>query len=686
MPNSAVKGVVNDRFGAPVAGVLVAAFDAEAFFGERLLADTHVPPDPVLPGCVRTGTDGTFAISYSPGQYALQVRTYSQTLRELTNSPTIAGVTVDVFELPDPITLSSRGVDLDGWMATGGAFPEIDNGSNVRFLVDNDECWSQVIDAVNNARASINWMLFYLDIGKSGLKFDPVTHVPSIGGRLEDALKAASAKGVAVRMVCNDLTLFGGLSNGVEKLGLSMPYPATSAKQVEDWFRANAPMVQVRRMKTPTYTPIHTKFVVFDDATAFVLGSPFVQDYFDDSNHAIDNGRRGTFDDTLCDSHGIKQPTHDVSLFVEGSAVSALNDTFLLHWNAARGPNDPQGLPSPRTPALQDSDCAVQVVRTLTGNGRFAPFPEGETSILEAYLRAIGNAKKYIYLENQYFTSEEIADAVISAVRSRPDLNVVFLTNNAVDIPGYDKWQPATILRVRDGLSSDQNKLKRVGFFTLWSHEDGTSMRICRNYIHSKVAIIDDVWATIGSANLDGASLSYSQNSVRGLYWALGGLFSLRQSGVLKQNRESETNLVFYSDAAGQRHSEFPSALRRRLWAEHLGFLDMRNQPNPDDDNLKNMPASGWLKLWQDRANAKLAGMLGTAHDPTPVVNPARILPYPLYSDQDWLQRKLGFGDPHFMLKDARFYLQAFGADASKLGLVPHYRRYSWDKGDWDDG
>ena len=60
--------------------------------------------------------------------------------------------------------------------------------------------------------------------------------------------------------------------------------------------------------------------------------------------------------------------------------------------------------------------------------------------------------------------------------------------------------------------------------FTLWSHEGhGTSTRLgaparttlLRTHVHSKVAIIDDDWLTVGSANLDGVSLLAGEHARR---------------------------------------------------------------------------------------------------------------------------------------------------------------------------
>jgi phosphatidylserine/phosphatidylglycerophosphate/cardiolipin synthase-like enzyme len=669
MANSGVAGKVVSQSGAAAPGLVVGAYAVGGLFGERLLRNTANPNDKLFADHAITKADGSFSVAYEQGTHDIFVRVFSRVKRVLGLSPVHTGVSTTLFSLPAPIT-----VDTDDWLVTGGEFPQVFTGNDVDARVDNHDAWQEIVEAVDKAQSTVHFMLFYLDLGKSFMEFTPDPPTPNVatqGKRLEDALKGAGARGVAVRLLCNQLTYSFRVANPHD-----VPYPFNSAARVEQHF-AIAPGVEVRRFRMPAYTPCHTKFVVIDNATAFVIGSPFVQDYYDVPEHRIDDARHGAFPDKKIDSHGIRVPTHDVSLRVRGPALDALNRTFLLHWNTA-APSGTIPLQPPAPPAAIPNGMAVQVVRSLTGNSRFTSMPHGETTILEAYLRAISSARSYIYLENQYFTCDEIADALVLAIKQRSSLELIFLTNNAVDIPGYATWQPETIQRVLDGLSADERK--RVGFYTIWSHESGAQAsdptQVCRNYIHSKVAIVDDAWATVGSANLDGDSLSFTQNAVRGGWWILGGLAHLRADGVLRENRESETNLVVFSNVANQPTNTFASDLRKRLWAEHLGFV-ASGQPNPNDPALAAPPQSaGWLKLWNDRAQAKLAGLLAT-----PITtHPARILRYPYFEPKP---------RTHADASDPAKYLKYFAVDVSKVALRPRYRRYDWTSGkfeDWETG
>jgi phosphatidylserine/phosphatidylglycerophosphate/cardiolipin synthase-like enzyme len=656
--------VLNSDSSAGVPNLVVGAYDTGPF-GDVLIANTSNSADPYFPQYARTASDGSFNISIADGAYDLTVKVLDTVARVLASeSITTQGDSIEV----DSINLTSA--QLEGWLATGGGFPTLIIGNDVQLLVDNHQAWSAVVQAVAQATTSINWMLFYLDVGLELMTFSPDVPVPDgvvKGQSLEDALKtvAQNKPGIAIRLACNQLTAT------IAGVPLDLPYPAVTAGHVAAYFQ-NVANIEVRPVLTPAFTPIHTKFVVIDDEVAFVIGSPFVSDYYDDSSHLIEDARHGTFTSFLNDSHGIQVPTHDVSLQIKGSALDALNETFRLHWNFATPAGGATlGPAAPASP--EQANVGVQVVRSLAGNSRYDDFPHGETSILESYLRAIGQATNYIYLENQYFTCQEIADALVLRLKQCDTLEVIFLTNNKVDIPGYSHWQPQTIEHVLTGLSPTERQ--RIGFFTIWSSQLGGTV-VCRNYIHSKVAIIDDCWATVGSANMDGDSLATSDNAVRRGWSALGWAAGLRSDGIVAENRESETNIVILDGIEGGTASGLAKDLRQQLWAEHL--FSCAPDASPASGQLDTPPDGGWLGLWNAAAQQKLQELTGQSTD----VAPGRILAIPYDPTNPVI--------PNNCLKniaDPNTYLQLAGVDTAKLHTVVRktFRRFDWSTGAWVD-
>jgi phosphatidylserine/phosphatidylglycerophosphate/cardiolipin synthase-like enzyme len=254
-------------------------------------------------------------------------------------------------------------------------------------------------------------------------------------------------------------------------------------------------------------------------------------------------------------------------------------------------------------------------------NGGLLPdLPKGEKGILEAHLRAIHFAKRFIYIENQYFTNEAITEAVIAALRANDQLQLILVVPVEPDMPFYPHWQRGLIERIAKGIAP--NAADRFGAFTLWSHTASDARharpRLRANYAHTKTAIIDNNWATVGSANLDGASLDYFQL-----------MFYRRLPNVLFQGgemRNTETNCVIFEEHVPDGGSAV-DALRRRLWAEHLGFLDSHGRPDTDAPQLSdNPPRDDWLRLWKERADAKLSGLVSRPGN----VLPMRVLRYPL--------------------------------------------------------
>jgi phosphatidylserine/phosphatidylglycerophosphate/cardiolipin synthase-like enzyme len=207
---------------------------------------------------------------------------------------------------------------------------------------------------------------------------------------------------------------------------------------------------------------------------------------------------------------------HDASVRIKGPAVRHVDETFTTIWNI--GPIAPVISPSPM-PGSVTSAGSVQMLRTMPGEvfakdppnpNDPAHLPFGETGVLEAYQRAIMKAEEYIYIEDQYLVSQDIADAIAIRMREKPDLEVILVLNVKPDIPGYHRKQAALLTQLRNALPVNQQD--RLGIFTIWSTDDSQpKFEIAHIYVHAKVAVIDDKWATVGTANLDGASLNRRQ-------------------------------------------------------------------------------------------------------------------------------------------------------------------------------
>ncbi len=139
-----------------------------------------------------------------------------------------------------------------------------------------------------------------------------------------------------------------------------------------------------------------------------------------------------------------------------------------------------------------------------------------------------------------------------------------------------------------------------------------TKPRLIRDYVHAKTAVVDDQWATVGTANLDGVSLSLSEQE----YAARTFLFGPDRTDP--NLRGSEVNAVIHDPAAA-------ADLRKKLWAEHLGLLTTTGDRDFAHPSLQTPPSGGWLKVWNDAATLKVIGLKTAAN----TVVKSRFLPFP---------------------------------------------------------
>jgi phosphatidylserine/phosphatidylglycerophosphate/cardiolipin synthase-like enzyme len=253
----------------------------------------------------------------------------------------------------------------------------------------------------------------------------------------------------------------------------------------------------------------HEKLVIVDGEVAFVGGIALTSlggDRFDSRNHPA----RGTIG------------WHDASTRLQGPAVADVSEHFVSRWLEVTG----EQLPAIPTPAAAGAH-EVQIVRTVP-EGVYDFLPQGDFRILESYVRALRSARSLIYLENQFLWAPQIVEILLDKLRRPPSdrFRLVILLpakpNNGAD----DTRGQLGLLAEAD---DDAGRFLAA---TLSSRTGGLSGPL---YVHAKIGIVDDVWLTVGSANLNEHSLF----------------------------NDSEMNVVSCDPALAR-------DTRLRLWSEHL--------------------------------------------------------------------------------------------------------------------
>lgn len=239
---------------------------------------------------------------------------------------------------------------------------------------------------------------------------------------------------------------------------------------------------------------------------------------------------------------------HDVHCRIRGPAAHDLLRIFIERWtdHPRRHGSDLRGVNIP-IPAPAGSQY-VQIGRTY-GNGAnhrgidthwgfsrgYSFAPNGEQTARRMILHAISRAQRFIYVEDQYLINDTDTDAVraLSDALGRIEHLTILVPHNTIcDIPVVTHRQRflAPLRRAGGG---------KVRVFCL--HPPGAP----HTYVHSKIWIIDDQFAIIGSANCNRRGWTHDSEVTAGIF------------------DES-------SDDVCEWH--FAHRLRVALWAEHLGM------------------------------------------------------------------------------------------------------------------
>ncbi len=299
----------------------------------------------------------------------------------------------------------------------------------------------------------------------------------------------------------------------------------------------------------------HQKFLVVRyaqhpaDDVAYVGGIDLAAGRRDDERH------RGDPQPTVSSHwYGPTPPWHDVHLQLRGPAVRDVEDVFRERWRNRAVP------PSVLTADPPEAgSCTVQILRTYPARPRRSFAPKGERSIARAYAKALHRAQSLVYVEDQYMWSFDVAIVFAAALHRAPRLQVIAV------VPRYPDVQRRLYLdAARLGHGEALAMVQEAGgerFQILdVENEQGTPV-----YVHAKLCVVDDVWAAVGSANLNMRSWTHD---------------SELSAAVLDDERD--TRPPADPGGLGDGARRFARDLRLRLMREHLSLADDDLLLDPD--------------------------------------------------------------------------------------------------------
>ncbi|MFL5915740.1 MAG: phospholipase D-like domain-containing protein [Gaiellaceae bacterium] len=405
-----------------------------------------------------------------------------------------------------------------GW--AGDASFEPRAGCRVEPFVDGSAALPRIADAIRSARSHVHL---------AGWHFDPSFRLEEEGPTLRELL-AEAAERVDVRV----------LAWAGAPLPLFHP-DRREVRQARDELVHDTRISMSLDAKERPFHCHHEKLVVVDDKTAFVGGIDLT---------ALGGDRLDSDDHPCRDGLG----WHDSAVRLEGPIVADVAQHFLMRWRATA---ENGNVPEPAEPAPLDDGIEAHFVRTVPER-LYDPCRHGEWSILESYLRALRAAERFVYIESQFLWSPEVCFVLAEKLRRPPsdDFRVIALLpahpNN-----GTDDSRGQVGLQINADKEEGEDTTRFLAC-TLYQPGPGGNPV----YVHSKAAVIDDTWVTIGSANLNEHSLF----------------------------NDTEANVVVRDPA-------FAREVRLRLWEEHL------ERPREEIDGD---PARVFDELWLPLARERL--------------------------------------------------------------------------------
>eukprot|EP00742_Colponemidia_sp_Colp-10_P001248 GILJ01001345.1.p1 GENE.GILJ01001345.1~~GILJ01001345.1.p1 ORF type:complete len:699 (+),score=124.87 GILJ01001345.1:44-2098(+) len=510
-------------------------------------------------------------------------------------------------------------------------------------LVDGRPYLESLADALTQAKREIIIV---------GWKIHPEIRLTGRNTPLEKTLiqyiSEATARGVKVYVIFwNNLALY---AFGRDWMGMRVPeglkaFRAAGAVALEDRGYGYLPTLRWSQ---------HQKTIIIDRTTAFVGGLDIAMGRYDTHKHILNDQNRYEYsdDDNSFSKMKAYKPWHDIQVRINGYAAASTAANAVQRWQQYCGQTwvfgAPDGCKNGQVPPSNPSyfaefhtefesvkattaaefkltDAMVglrgglakvlasrneqtvanffakteaeymdqcQTVRSISDWSAGLPT---ETSIMNSQMDMIRQAKRYIYIEQQYFSSQPFADnplanillervktAILAMERFKviillplacEESHAVYPTQKTILLDPKALWP--RLLSFIKSLATDANFPAEVrafattidptdylSFYYMGTYQadndaGATALSFRQVFIHAKIMIIDDRVATIGSANFNDRSFLGDRDS---------------EFGVVIRPAKTVSGVM-----AGQPFvkGEFAKKFRMGLWEEHLGSSNM---------------------------------------------------------------------------------------------------------------
>jgi cardiolipin synthase len=321
-------------------------------------------------------------------------------------------------------------------------------GNKVTLLIDGPAAFAAMLTAIRSAKDHINIETFSFDDD-------------DIGRRFADALLQKHVEGVQVNLLYDSVGSFPAPSAFFQRL-------RDGGIQVREFNPINP--LKVRGEEWPLLHRDHRRILIVDGKVAFTGSSNISNIYTSDPSGRLSR-----------EQNGEQSPPgwRDTDVQIEGPAVAEFQELFLKTWARQEGPESNRNY---FPPLKQEGDDLMQVIGSTPGRINRGTYM--------MYVSAFTCAEHTIHLTTPYLVPDaQMTKALTHATERGVDVKIILPATNDSNLVFFAGRSYYTEL-LEAGVKLYERRTDSI--------------------LHAKTAVIDSIWSTVGTTNMDSWSFLHN--------------------------------------------------------------------------------------------------------------------------------------------------------------------------------